>query len=293
MGMGERPVTQLTGSGGHFLAHEGKFGSATPGGNNSRRVGKSFAFKNAGHGEEMPDDIGFLADAGMARSTLEWATRIAREKGLLASDVLIARGWLDRDHYGEMLARHVGAQYLTVLDSTKVMTGSDLAQDEDRPVLCGGRLIVPATGFWASKLVRLQAKSPQGTAQIAIASPLAIKLALHQFNRAKYLGQASDGPGSKFQEMSAKNRLTPAQLVFVCLAAAGILLAALLPTTVFGLAVGLLLTVFYLVSVLFRALLVWRMDTLPPMHADAPKFPSIASEDLPVDFHPELGQVSA
>ncbi len=59
-------------------------------------------------GMPLPVDIAFLAGFGVAGHLLAEAARISRDKGIAASEVLIARGWITRPAYGELLARHCG-----------------------------------------------------------------------------------------------------------------------------------------------------------------------------------------
>ena len=299
MGMGERPVAKAAPAlakprVNHTFGQKGnQFTSA---------AGRFFPAPQhpAEHCPELPRDIAFLAQAGMSKQVLERAAKIATGKGLAASEVLFARGYLNRATYLEMLAEQIGARFGQDMPANCVssLVGQQTLADPLQPapiMLRSGEhrhLYLHAGPELASRLLSMPAG---GTARrLVLTSSAKLRLARLSMLRQAYVRRASRLLPDRQAMFSAHYRFSRGQ----CLAMVStIVLCALLgkiAPTAFGLAIALAMSGFYLALVLLRALLIWRIDDLPPAQIYRPK--PIAAEDLPnysifVAMYHEAGQV--
>ena len=249
----------------------------------------------------LPADISFLTADLVSAKHLGEAAEISRAHGQnCASEILIARGYLDRSSYEARLAAELGAHYSCAgPDSTSLADGH--ASLDTAAVIAetinGRRLFVaPHTAGYLAIAERALA-NPDCFRNTVFCSAMSLRTAIFDRRKACFLDKAIHGLQQEKPEFSAFRRVTKEQSAW----AFGFVLIgviALIVAPAFTLAIGgLLLSLFYLAIVLLRSMLVAVLDRLPPKNAQSSRFPTHQlPEDHPVysimvALYDEAGQV--
>jgi cellulose synthase/poly-beta-1,6-N-acetylglucosamine synthase-like glycosyltransferase len=253
----------------------------------------------------LPQDIAFLAAFGVARHHLAQAAALAAEKGMAASAVLFARGWLARERYGEMLAAHAGIEHACDIEgqpspatrerSARVVITSEplLALSEHEP-----KLAVEASYGEVANLLAATRGNRDLLDSAVLVDPAVLRMKHLEFCRQAQAVRASHALASRRPAFSAFGRVTRGQIASLLIATVlftGMWLVVPLAAVI---AAGGAMTVFYLASVLLRALLIWRLDKVPFNEWKRFRPRPAAPEDLPrysifVALYREAGQVRA
>ncbi len=251
----------------------------------------------------LPNDIAFLARFGVAAHFLEEAARISRSKGLAASEVLIARGWITRAAYGELLAAHFGFGHADAPANGKVANFAPRERDmvDAEPLLIhsksGSQLWLAADYEQAAKADETVGDRENLRSQVHLVPAAVLRLARHMANAGAQSQRAAFGLARKYPQLSARKRFSrwQAATLMVLLPALVLAITQSHRPLVFA---GLALTGFYLAAVLLRALMIWRLDSLPKTDWRRFRLRPAAPEDLPrysilVALYREAGQTRA
>jgi cellulose synthase/poly-beta-1,6-N-acetylglucosamine synthase-like glycosyltransferase len=248
----------------------------------------------------LPADIAFLAGQGFPAHLLAQAAQIGEAKGIAASEVLMARGWLDRKTYGQQLAAEAGLEHCEEIPAgfaaadaghavDAVESGPLLALADDGPVLC-----VAAGRDFARDIAAVMRGKPGLLSRIRLVPGPELRIARLAAKAEAQSRRAAFSLSEKTPHFSALRRLSPAQRLFFVLMAAACLAGMVLWPAATLTAAGMALTAFYTAAVLLRAIMIWRLDKVRrPLHF-RPK--PAAPEDLPrysilVALYREAGQV--
>jgi cellulose synthase/poly-beta-1,6-N-acetylglucosamine synthase-like glycosyltransferase len=316
MGQGERAAAgrpaDNSGLRARFIAPD--FKTRQPGGGQGRRllpaggIDKPFD-KPKGRSAEgrpalLPDDIAFLAASGVPEPILAEAARISHRKRLPASEVLIARGWIARAVYGELVARNAGFAHAASLPNGIVanfeprerdVVGAEplLVHTQNGSVLCAADEPGEAKrlGDALGGRSRLQSR-------ILMVPAMALRMARHMANAGPQSQRAAFGLARRNPRLSAFRRLSRGQAVLFLLAIPVLLLAALGDDFPVAPAAGLFMTCFYLAAVFLRAMMIWRLDDVPRYGTAGFRPATVPAEELPrysilVALYREAGQVGA
>lgn len=246
----------------------------------------------------LPQDIAFLAQAGVSLDALLRIAAIAKRKEMPASEVLLARGVLQRRDFIDLLARHIGAKSEAVpclfALNLPVEAAKSILNAPPAPVAIADGAVIPVNAHWATKLLRHHKATRGTTAPLLLTSVPELRLAWLNSASAAFVERAANDLSDRLPEMSARRRLTRAQMLIAMLLVAfvaGLLLMAPLLQSILP---AIVLTVFYLGSVLLRALMIWRLDSIGQNNPEPAK--REAPEDMPVysilvALYQEAGQI--
>jgi glycosyltransferase XagB len=241
----------------------------------------------------LPPDIAFLERHFVVRDALYEAAEIARRKGMAASEVLIGRGVISRQHYLRALASHIGAEYLDAPPDATSVAVEKLHSD---PVTAlfrlprvmrfrqggGAFLAIAPEQSEPARLIESVRDSPQAGSRICLIESSKLRHAWFDYFSPEMLSQACRHLMTRYPAFSANPRLSYWQgftlAIMGALLAAGLLLAG--DRTL--LALFALSSVFYTASTLLRAYLIVRLDSVEVEFRDASRFTETDEEDLPV-----------
>jgi hypothetical protein len=238
---------------------------------------------------DLPIDIAFLAEGGVDENTLYRLAAIAGRKGLQASEVLIARGILNREQYLAELARYIGADFERrapvageLLTPEIEIAGTTTMWSLPEYAFCtrNGRrhlLLAPRGRSTLSLLNTLRSRS-QGRRSITIVPPASLRLRLFERFRDLALRQAVSHLSGKFAHFSARRRITIAQSLFAGAFAVIFALTFLLAPEAAILAAASLLSASFTCGILLRCRLILRLDKLDQQSG----FDDARPEDMPV-----------
>lgn len=221
---------------------------------------------------ELPVELRFLAEAGMARSTLLRATEFALRHDLPADAALVAIGAITRDIYDEALAEHLGVAWRPegpplhddgnsepVLDRNGVLP--------DLPLIAGEgalkRLHVDVSTAGAAKLLRMLRHRAHVESLLALSPRLKIRRAAGSRGRKALARRASGELARRLPAMSASLRFSPGQAAALLAMLASLSIVFLFAGRSVWLALGLLFTAYYLGHVALRAELLRRIGDRP------------------------------
>jgi cellulose synthase/poly-beta-1,6-N-acetylglucosamine synthase-like glycosyltransferase len=259
----------------------------------------------AGSTSGLPDDVAFLADFGVAQDQLARAADIAAGKGMAASEVLFARGWLSRELYGEMLALEAGVAHARACPgeaspTMRLRPARSMITSEPLLVVADGevKLALAASPGEVSNLLAA-AKGDRRLLDRAILVPPAMLRKKHlDVCREAQSARAARALASGFPEYSAFGRVSRWQLAAIVVAGMVFTCVWLAEPLAASIIAGALMTAFYLASVLLRAVLIWQLDDVRQADWRLYRPAAAAPEDLPrysifVALYREAGQVQA
>ncbi len=230
--------------------------------------------RSAGPG--LPADVAFLAAFGVARHHLSQAAALAAQKGMAASEVLFARGWLARERYGEMLAAHTGIEHACAIEgqpspATRERSGRTVLTSEPLLVLSepDPRLAVAASFSDVANLLAATRGRRELLKGAVLMDPAVLRMKHLEFCRQAQAARASHALASMRPAFSAFGRVTLGQMATLLLASVLLIGLWLTVPAAAVIAAGSAMTVFYLASVLLRALMIWRLDTVPTDRLEA------------------------
>ena len=249
----------------------------------------------------LPADISFLQDGAVAAHHLAEAAALSRKPGQgCASEILIARGHLDRDWYEARLAALLGAHHSRYGPDPQELADANACLDSAAIIAGAGKnrklFVAPQTAGYLFVAEMVQ-KNPGCFANAVFCSAMALRLAIFEKRKPFFLDHAVHGLRRDKPHYSAYRRITGRQAAWASGMVAATALALFLApsiTLAFG---GLLLSVFYLAIVLLRSMLVALLDRIPAggngnatgMHQPPPEVHPAYS--IMVALHDEAGQV--
>ncbi|MCG6857498.1 MAG: glycosyltransferase [Salaquimonas sp.] len=240
-------------------------------------------------GTALPADIAFLERTGLPLHLLAKAAAISDRTGIAASEILIHRGVIAREDYERRLAAQVGAQFSRQgPDPGRIVSRATASVDELRAIgakeLLGdrSRLFVSPQASGYARVATLANKMPDTFRRAVFTGQVTLRRSLFEASRQGYARRAVNDLAKRLPVYSARRRLTSGQAV--ALVFAGLLIgggvffdlhAAFVAAAVF-------LAVFYLASILLRAMLIVMLD-ISGTDVRRPFRPRrIAPEELPV-----------